>query len=129
MIRNFTDHAANQRTFLAWLRTGVSIIAFGFVIEKFNIFLATLAMVGAPAQPAEWITRRQIAHGAFLPYEGLTLMLLGLAVIGGSAVRFVRIAKVIDAGEQRPALGVVPELTLTAALTILTLLYCVHVYL
>jgi putative membrane protein len=40
MIRGYTDHAANERTFLAWVRTGIAVIAFGFVIEKFNPFCA-----------------------------------------------------------------------------------------
>jgi putative membrane protein len=39
MIRGYGDHAANERTFLAWVRTGVAVIAFGFVIEKFSIYL------------------------------------------------------------------------------------------
>ena len=34
MIRGYTDHAANERTFLAWVRTGIAVIAFGFVIEQ-----------------------------------------------------------------------------------------------
>ncbi|HEX7199053.1 MAG TPA: DUF202 domain-containing protein [Dongiaceae bacterium] len=46
MISGYTDHAANERTFLAWIRTGVAVIAFGFVIEKFNLFLLTLAAAG-----------------------------------------------------------------------------------
>ena len=35
----FTDHMANERTFLAWVRTNIGIIAFGFVIEKFGLFI------------------------------------------------------------------------------------------
>ena len=31
MIRGYSDHAANERTFLAWLRTSIAVIAFGFV--------------------------------------------------------------------------------------------------
>jgi len=31
MIRDYSDHSANERTFLAWVRTGIAIIAFGFV--------------------------------------------------------------------------------------------------
>jgi putative membrane protein len=27
MIRDYSDHAANERTFLAWLRTGIAVIA------------------------------------------------------------------------------------------------------
>jgi hypothetical protein len=43
MIRGYSDHAANERTFLAWVRTGIAVIAFGFVIEKFNLFVLTMA--------------------------------------------------------------------------------------
>jgi putative membrane protein len=28
---------ANERTFLAWIRTGIGIMAFGFVVEKFGL--------------------------------------------------------------------------------------------
>jgi putative membrane protein len=33
------DHLANERTFLAWIRTSISIIVFGFVVAKFGITL------------------------------------------------------------------------------------------
>jgi len=33
------DHLANERTFLAWTRTGVAIIVFGFAIGRFSIAL------------------------------------------------------------------------------------------
>ena len=39
MIKNFTDHTANLRTYLAWIRTAIAIMAFGFIIEKFDIFI------------------------------------------------------------------------------------------
>ena len=42
MIPRYSDHAANERTFLAWVRTGIATIAFGFVIEKFNLFILAL---------------------------------------------------------------------------------------
>jgi uncharacterized membrane protein YidH (DUF202 family) len=42
MIRDYTDHSANERTFLAWVRSGIAVIAFGFVIEKFDLFVRTL---------------------------------------------------------------------------------------
>jgi putative membrane protein len=38
-ISNRTDHMANERTFLAWIRTSVGIMAFGFVVEKFTLFM------------------------------------------------------------------------------------------
>ena len=39
MIRNFADHLANERTFLAWVRTAIAVMAFGFIVEKFDLFL------------------------------------------------------------------------------------------
>ena len=39
MIERYTDHAANERTFLAWVRTSIAIMAFGFLVEKFDLFL------------------------------------------------------------------------------------------
>ena len=40
MIKRYTDHSANERTYLAWVRTAITIMAFGFLIEKFELFLA-----------------------------------------------------------------------------------------
>jgi hypothetical protein len=39
MIRNFSDHSANERTFLAWVRTAIAVMAFGFLVKKFDLFL------------------------------------------------------------------------------------------
>ena len=33
------EHQANERTFLAWLRTSISLIGFGFAIARFGLFL------------------------------------------------------------------------------------------
>ena len=45
MIRDYADHAASERTVLAWLRTGIAVVAFGFLIEKFDLFALTMAGV------------------------------------------------------------------------------------
>jgi uncharacterized membrane protein YidH (DUF202 family) len=34
MSRKVSDHLANERTFLAWVRTGLATITFGFVVER-----------------------------------------------------------------------------------------------
>lgn len=39
------EHLANERTFLAWIRTAVGIMAFGFVVMKFSLFLRQLAFI------------------------------------------------------------------------------------
>ena len=40
MIKHYTDHAANERTYLAWIRTSIAIMGFGFIIEKFEIYIS-----------------------------------------------------------------------------------------
>ncbi len=43
--RRISDHMANERTFLAWVRTNIGIIAFGFVIEKFGLFIKQMGLI------------------------------------------------------------------------------------
>jgi uncharacterized membrane protein YidH (DUF202 family) len=56
MTKNFnrTDHLANERTFLAWIRTNLGIMAFGFVIERFSFFVKQIAIYsGNPEMPVK----------------------------------------------------------------------------
>nr|WP_169818738.1 DUF202 domain-containing protein [Niabella ginsenosidivorans] len=39
-----SDHLANERTFLAWIRTSIGIMGFGFVVVKFSLFIRQLAL-------------------------------------------------------------------------------------
>src|SRR5271165_6737419 len=43
MIERYSDRAANERTFLAWVRTAIAIMAFGFLVERFDVFLQLAA--------------------------------------------------------------------------------------
>jgi len=47
--KNFIDrsreHLANERTFLAWIRTSIALMGFGFVIVKFTLFLKQLSLL------------------------------------------------------------------------------------
>ena len=54
MTGNFTEHSANERTFLAWIRTAIAVIGFGFVLEKFNLFILAL-VAPSPAQVSKAI--------------------------------------------------------------------------
>ena len=42
---NPNDHLANERTFLAWIRTSIALMGFGFVVVKFSLFIRQLALV------------------------------------------------------------------------------------
>lgn len=70
-----TDHLANERTFLAWIRTAIAIMAFGFVVVKFALFVRQVSLVmgagaGLPDQ------RSSAAIGIFLVVLGAVVSLL-----------------------------------------------------
>ncbi len=43
-----TEYLANERTFLAWIRTSIAVISLGFVVAKFGVWLRELAARIAP---------------------------------------------------------------------------------
>ena len=117
MIRGYSDHAANERTFLAWVRTGVAVIAFGFVVEKFNLFVLTMASASSP--DAGHRLQVQRLSGPLGRYDGLLLILIGLALIVVAAARFMRTGRMIDDQEVHSASSVRAELILSAALALI----------
>jgi putative membrane protein len=114
MIRGYSDHAANEGTFLAWVRTGIAVIAFGFVIEKFNLFVLTLAFANSldPGRRAQF-SRLLWPLGR---YDGLALVLVGTALVAVAAVRFNRTERMIDDQETHSAGGVRAEMILSVTL-------------
>jgi uncharacterized membrane protein YidH (DUF202 family) len=46
-----SDHMANERTFLSWTRTSIAIIAFGFVIERFSLFIKQMSFILGKTAP------------------------------------------------------------------------------
>ena len=40
--KKVTDHLANERTFLTWIRTGPATITSGFVVQRFGLLLRQL---------------------------------------------------------------------------------------
>jgi putative membrane protein len=87
VIRGYSDHAANERTFLAWVRTGIAVVVFGFVIEKFNLFL--LAMANATAVESGHRATLERLSDPLGHYEELVLILVGPALIIVSAMCFM----------------------------------------
>jgi putative membrane protein len=117
MIRGYSDHAANERTFLAWVRTGIAAIAFGFVIEKFNLFVLTMA--NANSLDAGRRLQLERLSGPLRRYDGLALILLGIALVVIAATRCARTGQLLDDQEIHPVGGVRAELLLSAALALI----------
>jgi putative membrane protein len=117
MIRGYSDHAANERTFLAWVRTGIAVIAFGFVVEKFNLFV--LAMASASSLDAGRRLQLERLSGPFGRYDGLALIIVGMALVVVAAARFVRTGRLLDDQETHSAASVRAEWILSAALALI----------
>ena len=122
-IRNFSDHAANERTFLAWVRTSIAVTAFGFLVERFDLFLAVMA-------PGALDARISVHRSEFGDVAGLVLIAAGVVMIVLAAFRFVRIARQIDTEEVLPGTGSRIDIALAALLAVLgaaLFLYLAHI--
>jgi putative membrane protein len=112
LILNFSDHAANERTFLAWVRTAIAVIAFGFVVERFNLFLRISRQTfGGPAA--------RIPSLRFGELAGIGLMALGLAIVAVAAWRFLTTARKIDDPQSHPGPGSRFDVALAALIFLL----------
>lgn len=81
---------AAERTLLAWIRTGLALMGFGFVVARFGLFLNEIALTQAVAPP-----RR---HGLSI-WVGTTLVVLGVIVNVWSGVRHWRTIKRYQRGD------------------------------
>jgi putative membrane protein len=117
MIQGYADHAANERTFLAWVRTGVAVIAFGFVIEKFNLFLLSLLDLTS----LDPIRRSQLEKlsGPSTPYQGLAVIVVGIVLLIVATIRFVRTERLLSDPNTHPISGTRLEVLLSAVLVVI----------
>ena len=90
MINRYTDHSANERTYLAWIRTSIAIMAFGFLIEKFELFVSHLGAI---------TNNVEIHASPFAEVVGLGLFLVGILIIITATVRFFRYKSSIECDE------------------------------
>jgi len=118
-VRDRRVHMANERTFLAWIRTSISIMAFGFVVEKFSLFVKQFSIyVGREAAPPP------------AGYSGkFGIILVGIGAVMGvlAYVRYKMVERQIDEDTYAPS----PILSVLLALSVLVIgvflvLYLVH---
>jgi putative membrane protein len=83
-------HQANERTMLAWIRTGIALMAFGFAIARFALFLRQLAAIG-PARP----TTSSLGS----TWIGAALVALGMLANLLATLRYARVRRAIEQGD------------------------------
>ncbi|MEH2327583.1 YidH family protein [Nostoc sp.] len=89
------EHQANERTFLAWLRTSIALISFGFVIARFGIFLRQLNITITQQEPPV----SPLSHSENL---GVALVIFGISIIALAAWRYNQVFWQIERSDYRP---------------------------
>jgi putative membrane protein len=84
------DYLAEERTFLAWIRTGLTLMGFGFIVARFGLFLEVMQITrgGSAAQP----------HG-LSPWFGTAFIAVGVAVNLLSIRRHLRLVGELNRGQ------------------------------
>lgn len=110
---------ANERTFLAWIRTSISIMAFGFVVEKFSLFVKQFTYyLGKEATPPP---------SGYSAVFGVILVGLGAAIGVLSFFRYKTVERQIDEDTYVPSRVLSVLLTLSLlAIGVFLVLYLVH---
>jgi uncharacterized membrane protein YidH (DUF202 family) len=116
-------HMANERTFLAWIRTSIGIMAFGFVVEKFALFVDKISyLLGKSNVPGA--TPSSFGYTSIF---GIILVAMGASMGVLSFIRYKKVEREIDEDTFQPSL----ILDILVALGILTIgiflvLYMIH---
>jgi uncharacterized membrane protein YidH (DUF202 family) len=123
-LGNLQLHMANERTFLAWIRTSIAIMAFGFVVEKFTLFIHRIAYflgkqdIPAVPPPSSW---------GFSSVFGIILVAMGALMGILSFVRYKKVEREIDNDTYQPSLLLDILVTMgMLAVGIFLVLYMIH---
>lgn len=89
------EHQANERTFLAWLRTSIALIGFGFALARFGLFLREFqaSVTGEDTPTHSFISSQTI---------GVSLVIVGIILIALSAWRYNQVFWQIERSNYQP---------------------------
>lgn len=94
------NYLAAERTLLAWIRTGLAMMGFGFVVARFGLFLRQLAALR---------NLTTVPQGGFSLWIGVGLVAIGVATTVLAAVRHQQVTRRLEQGQPigRSRLGLV----------------------
>lgn len=100
------DHLANERTFLAWVRTSVAVVVFGFAIGRFAIAMRQLTAFQGQAPKSTGLS----------VWMGMSSILAGVIMAVAGLIRYRKTRAQLEEGKFEPAGFIVDLVT---ALTVL----------
>jgi putative membrane protein len=112
-----SDYLAAERTVLAWIRTGLALMGFGFVVARFGLFLQEL-------QAAEHASSAQ-AYGLSL-WFGTALIAVGVFVNLFAGSQHARLIRLLDRGDQVRSRPAGPAVTIAVFLALVGLAMTVY---
>jgi putative membrane protein len=114
---------ANERTFLAWIRTSIGIMAFGFVVEKFALFIKQMSLILGNAN-IENVSPPSHGYSAIVG-----IFLVGLGTLMGllAFLRYKKVERQINEDTYQPSSTLYVLLTISVlAVGIFLVVYLIH---
>jgi putative membrane protein len=110
------DHLANERTFLAWIRTSIALMGFGFVIVKFALFIRQIS--------AALGSKIAIPGKGYSASIGVIMVALGAIMATLAFFRYLNIEKQLNTNSFFPSKWLSALVTLSIVIgSILLVLY------
>ena len=97
------DHMANERTFLAWIRTSIGIMAFGFVVEKFAHFIKQIALLLGKSD-SQILPDTSHSLQGYSSIFGVFLVVLGVLICLLAFIKYKKVEKQIEDDNYQPSI-------------------------
>lgn len=94
--QHVSEHLANERTILAWIRTSIAVMTFGVALNRFSLFLIEFGQV-VPG------SKRHTSMNAHAEELGVGLVVLGVLLMIGATWHYLHVANAIDSETYRPS--------------------------
>jgi putative membrane protein len=109
-------YLAAERTFLAWIRTSVSLMGFGFLIARFALWLREYSAVNSE-QNQPWLAN----------WLGLVMVCVGVAVCVLAGARYRGYVQALELGVRNPRIHTGPSLLMAGAIALVGLAIALHI--